>query len=100
MSREFKNKLCVDYSLLCLVCGSFYLLLVMSYYCHLKRNLDVRLFTSSALGDRLTCYNLGLSSSPKNFPESKVFLYLTGSNISHITERINRTSFSGSVVFG
>uniref|UniRef100_A0A9L0JAA6 Leucine rich repeat containing 70 n=1 Tax=Equus asinus TaxID=9793 RepID=A0A9L0JAA6_EQUAS len=37
-------------------------------------------------GRRVNCRNLGLSSIPKNFPESTVFLYLTGNNISHINE--------------
>ncbi|XP_007949744.1 leucine-rich repeat-containing protein 70 [Orycteropus afer afer] len=37
-------------------------------------------------GRQIHCRNLGLSSIPKNFPESTVFLYLTGNNISHISE--------------
>lgn len=35
-------------------------------------------------GRQINCPNLGLSSIPKNFPESIVFFYLTGNNISHI----------------
>ncbi|XP_062943000.1 leucine-rich repeat-containing protein 70 [Cynocephalus volans] len=37
-------------------------------------------------GRQINCRNLGLSSIPKNFPESTVFLYLTGNNISHVSE--------------
>lgn len=37
-------------------------------------------------GRQINCRNLGLSSIPKNFPESTVFLYLTGNNISYINE--------------
>ncbi|XP_004703639.1 leucine-rich repeat-containing protein 70 [Echinops telfairi] len=37
-------------------------------------------------GRQIHCRNLGLFSIPKNFPESTVFLYLSGNNISHISE--------------
>ncbi|XP_006891566.1 PREDICTED: leucine-rich repeat-containing protein 70 [Elephantulus edwardii] len=37
-------------------------------------------------GRQINCRNLGLSSIPKNFPESTIFLYLTGNNISYISE--------------
>ncbi|XP_047411918.1 leucine-rich repeat-containing protein 70 isoform X2 [Sciurus carolinensis] len=44
-------------------------------------------------GIQINCRNLGLSSIPKNFPESTVFLYLTGNNISHISENIHPRVF-------
>lgn len=37
-------------------------------------------------GRQINCHNLGLSSIPKNFPESTVFLYLAGNNLSYINE--------------
>uniref|UniRef100_A0A5F9D0E4 Uncharacterized protein n=1 Tax=Oryctolagus cuniculus TaxID=9986 RepID=A0A5F9D0E4_RABIT len=52
------------------------LLLVTCYVVllSLKEKLGCPSVYQLCTGRQINCYNLGLSSSPKNFPESKVFL--------------------------
>ncbi|KAM6156600.1 LOW QUALITY PROTEIN: leucine-rich repeat-containing protein 70 [Erethizon dorsatum] len=50
-------------------------------------------------GRQINCHNLGLSSIRKNFPKSTVFLYLTGNNISHISENELTDLDNSSIVY-
>ena len=86
MNRETKSRaMCgVRFSLPCLR-----LFLLVACYLVLffhKEILGCSSVCQLCTGRQITCRNLGLSSIPKNFPESTVFLYLTGNNISHINE--------------
>lgn len=86
MNRETKNRaMCgVRFSLPCLrlfLLVTCYLVLLFH-----KEILGCSSVCQLCTGRQINCRNLGLSSIPKNFPESTVFLYLTGNNISHINE--------------
>ena len=86
MNRETKNRaMCgVRFSLPCLrlfLLVTCYLVLLFH-----KEILGCSSVCQLCTGRQINCRNLGLSSIPKNFPESTVFLYLTGNNISHISE--------------
>ncbi|XP_006876250.1 PREDICTED: leucine-rich repeat-containing protein 70 [Chrysochloris asiatica] len=86
MNRKTNNRaMCgLQFSLHCLRL----FLLVTCYFILLyhKEILGCPSMCQLCTGKQINCRNLGLSSIPKNFPESAVFLYLTGNNISHITE--------------
>ncbi|XP_059772440.1 leucine-rich repeat-containing protein 70 [Balaenoptera ricei] len=86
MNRKTKNRaMCgVRFSLPCLrlfLLVTCYLVLLFH-----KEILGCSSVCQLCTGRQINCRNLGLSSIPKNFPESTVFLYLTGNNISHINE--------------
>ncbi|XP_004448734.1 leucine-rich repeat-containing protein 70 [Dasypus novemcinctus] len=75
------------------MCGLQFLLhylrlfLLITYYFVLLFHKDgCSSFCQLCTGRQINCSNLGLSNIPKNFPKSTVFLYLTGNNISHISE--------------
>lgn len=86
MNRKNKNRaMCgLHFSLPCLRL----FLLVTCYLLFLlhKEILGCSSVCQLCTGRHINCRNIGLSSIPKNFPESTVFLYLTGNNISHINE--------------
>ncbi|KAM6224752.1 leucine-rich repeat-containing protein 70 [Rhynchocyon petersi] len=86
MNRKAKNRaMCgLQFSLPCLrlfLLVTCYLILLFH-----KEVLGCSSVCQICTGRQSNCRNLGLSSIPKNFPESTVFLYLTGNNISHISE--------------
>ncbi|KAM9253553.1 leucine-rich repeat-containing protein 70 isoform 1-T2 [Dugong dugon] len=86
MNRKTKNRaMCgLQFSLPCLrlfLLVTCYLVLLFH-----KEILGCSSVCQLCTGRQINCRNLGLSSIPKNFPESTVFLYLTGNNISHISE--------------
>ncbi|XP_012520049.1 PREDICTED: leucine-rich repeat-containing protein 70 [Propithecus coquereli] len=86
MNRKTKNRaMCgLQFSLPCL---RLFLLvtccLVLLFH---KEILGCSSVCQLCTGRHINCRNLGLSSIPKNFPASTVFLYLTGNNISHVNE--------------
>ncbi|KAG3266623.1 leucine rich repeat containing 70 [Ictidomys tridecemlineatus] len=86
MNRKIKNRaMCgLQFSLPCpqlFLLVTCYLVLL---FC--KEILGCSSVCRLCTGRQINCRNLGLSSIPKNFPESTAFLYLTGNNISHIRE--------------
>lgn len=86
MNRKAKNRaMCgLHFSLPCLR-----LFLLVTYYVVLlfhKEILGCPSVCQLCTGRQINCRNLGLSSIPKNFPESTLFLYVTENNISHISE--------------
>lgn len=86
MNRKIKNRaMCgLQFSLPCLrlfLLVTCYLVLLFH-----KEILGCSSVCQLCTGRQINCRNLGLSSIPKNFPESTVFLYLTGNNISYISE--------------
>ncbi|XP_076973383.1 leucine-rich repeat-containing protein 70 [Tamandua tetradactyla] len=85
MNRKTKNRaMCgLQFSLPCL--RMFLLVTYCSVLLH-KEIFGCSSVCQLCTGRQINCRNSGLLNVPKNFPESTVFLYLTGNNISHISE--------------
>lgn len=86
MNRKVKNRaMCgLPFSLPCL-----WLFLLVTYCLVLlfhKEILGCPSVCQLCTGRQINYCDLGLSSIPKNFPESTLFLYPTENNISHISE--------------